>query len=1092
MRRLITFLFVLVAMPALAAPAPSGTSATLQPIRSLSMLVRLLITAPDSPILHYELGLTYYRQGVLPQAEKEFQKAMALATSSRKPAGISETELWKGYLRAVRAQRSLAPELKRILELNRRDSRDPEVARWLIDLYLEKGEIDSARTLLAAFPQLKQNADILSRWVTTGSGREDIGRIEERFQDLRTLLEVGSESMKAGAARQILDVALHLPPAMVTTEHKQAVDRAFERLRNSPAIVGTPEEAGVYKNYLTLLDQWRSRDKARTLIAEMQRRFISAKTDPRLMLLLARLLHEDGRHDEAMSTLNRALMTGLNDPSARLLYAQLLEAKGGGDMAVEQYISLMEGSLPAAEHAQASERIRQWLTEVLQRTRLPAGFDTLIPRISAQMPTSSPAQVLWGRSLESSNRFKDAYSRYEAAVRLDEFSRDAREGLARTAILLGRSSEAGLAIQSLDAAQVRRLWARWPTLQIGRRLMALGETDIIRPAVRSIVSDRSTARLDLLALAAEMALAEGRTQEAISLYALIRQKRPLTEMEEEAMASSRTRNIQSTAESYFSAGRYAEALDGYTRLTDSTSPQNVMRRAACMARLNRPTDAIDLLEREQTSPALQVQQAALLASLYEQTRNPLKAELVYRQLMQSDSTFLRSDAAKKLASLLSSRSRWSDALPLVDREGLSAGMTSGEKMAWVRERIQSGSFSDAARMGGILQDLARDTPDAYTLLGRLESSMGNRGTAQLSFEAALSANPQNEEAALGLADILQEGNETPRALQVIMRLYTKTKPVMRMLGKIHARRSEWEMAAGWMEKAAESEQDRMLTAWYWFRAGQIDEASGIAPKGGLFQDVLEVEAGRPEKLGKKNRRLMRAVIGETEDTAGRRETILGRWSGTMLQAARRRFDAGDLEASIRMCDDILARGDEPQAHYLKGVAQLHLGLYAAAEVSLQQAERSPDWSVPSNLKLGQLELIRGNPNLALKYLEHAGPGSDPAELILAWGMALALSKSPEQGIEIVRQIAKKSPRARFFLGRLMEENGKPKEAMELYKSAVRDDPSDVPSRFRMGLLSARSRDIGLAEMCFNAIVQNPDAPELYRRFATDELQNTRR
>lgn len=957
---------ILSAIPPSTAATPRTAPAGPPAARPLSQLVRGLITAPDSPVLHYELGLAYFRHGILPQAEKEFLSAMHFAQRSRKD-GRLEAEIAKAYLRAVRAQRSLTPDLKRLLDLRRSMPEDLEVARWLIEVYLDKGDLQSARLIFLRHPALKQNAEILARWVGTGAAEESPEQLAERFKDLVTLMDVGSESHKLSAARQMIELAGRLPPAAVTAAQRKSADQAFERLKS--ATLNSEDQLKIHRDYLSVLDQWNVRATAKSLILDMRKRFDPARTDPALMFLLARYQAADGQTDDALISIREAFRLGHEDGAARLIYANLLEKKGRTVEAMNEYVTALEGLMPTPDRKPAEERVEKWMAQLARQPVWPPSAEGLAERATAVMKESSQAQVVWAKRLEMKGQTQQAYDRFVAAAKLDDRSREAREGIARSAILLGRSSDIGMALQRLDLQQVRQLWDRSPTLSVGRRLLAMGDTEPIRRLVRQIALSRA-GTADQIALAAELAMAEGQMREAAAWYTQLRLKRLLTDEEESKFK--------------FASGREA------------------------------PSD----------------------------TEGP--------------------------------------------------GMTIARKMDWIRGKIETRNFSEADKLNGMIRDLLRDTPEAYSLLGQFEAAMGNRGAAVAAYLQALRSDPENRAAAAGLARLWMEAGDPQRAIDLLMGLGSKSKEVTRLLAQIHAARGEWEMAAGWMEKSVESDPDKMLTAWYWFRAGQIDDAYRYVPRGGLFEAVLDAEAGRIEKLQKENPNLLKVVLGETKPPESGRGKILDEWTASVLKTARVRAAAADDAAVLKLCDSVLKRAPAPEAFYLKGVTYLKIGLYDEARTALEQAAKSPEWSIPSNLKLGQLELILDRPEEALAYLDHAGPGSDPAELILAWGMALAQSKSPEQGEQILRQVASKSARGKFFLGRLLEKQGRTKEAFDLYQSTIKEFGEFIPARFRIGILALAVKDTPAAEQSFTAILEHAAPSDPYHPMARQMLDDLRR
>jgi len=984
------------AEPAFAAPPATAG-------RSMSRLVRQLILAPDSPVLHYELGMAYHQQRIFPQAEKAFLAARKILRHHPRP-GIAESVIVKAYLQTVAAQRSLAADLPLLKELRRLAPSDMEAAGWMAQLHLDRGELSEAQSLIKSFPHLKQNADILAKWVRAKGGvAGGAPSVEERFADLVTLMDVGSAAHRQSAAREIIRLASPEDPSDLPVTLGRPVDRAFDLLTRSDLDQDPVAGLNFYREYLVYARRVKGPKAVKSLLLDMRKKFPAVRLDAPLTYEYAKILASEGQTQESYSALQDAIGHGLDDPAAQVLYAELLDRRGKPLEALRVSVDAFGANLPSADRVVLMEQIETRLRRLGRSDLSTRAADTLFAALMKWMP-QSPA--------------------------------------------------------------VRRAF------------------------LDRIEVDPGTATADDLSFAARSAMSENRWPDAEILFQMLRKRRALSEEETRLLDMAESRQRRSGAEAAFASGRFSEALRMYEDLPDSASSPNLLRRAACLARSNRSPDAIRLLEQEQMGLAFQIQRAALLATLYEQTRQPRKAELVYRQIASSDSSAVAADAARKMSDLLARQDRWVEAFGEMDRDASEPGKTAQDRMAWISDRLRRGDMSEPEKMGRVLYALTRDTPAAYLLLGQFEFAMGNRGAAQSAYLTALRVTPTGEAAALGLAALFMSVRQASLAIDVLLPLEPKSKLVCRTIALAYADQDQWEMAAGWMERGEESEEDRMKTAWYWFRAGQINEASRYAPSGGLFQAILAAESGRFDiSLEKQDAELLRRIIGEKPESPS---PLSDGWTRDVLNSARRRAESGDAESAIGLCDYVINRTQSAEAYYLKGVLHLRLGLYEIGKAALDRARQSPDWRIPANLRLGQLELIISRPAEALGYLDQAGPGSDPAELIMAWGMSLGLSKSPDQGEHILRQVSKKSARGKFFLGRLLELRGKTKEATDVYRNLIRESGEFIPARYRLGLLLLASGDRRGAELSFSTIVEDAEAPVAYVRLAERDLRSLRR
>ncbi|MBI4177858.1 tetratricopeptide repeat protein [bacterium] len=904
----------------------SGVSSPGDAARPLSRLVRELIAAPDSPVLHFELGEAYFRGGVLPQAEKEYLAALRLGGASLGPGPL------KSYLRAVRSQRSLSAEEARLMDLHRMTPQDPEAALWLIDVHLEKGDAAAARALLNAFPQFRRNEDILSKWVGVSGARPPPGAsdqpaIDERFTDLTTLLQVGSPAHQTGAARQIMGLAATSAPAVLAPAHRRAVQTSFDILKT---VLAETEQYQLHQDYLDVLELWKSSSQALDVMSVMRRKFPALASDPEFLYRLARMQSAAGKPVDALTSVQESFRRGLDLATARLFLADLLDRKGSVAEAIEEYVKSLEGLMPAPDRIHAMTRIEKWLPSAA------AASVTLLERIARVMPQSVSAQVLLASRLESSGKIEESYGLYLAAFKLDPQSPTVLAGLARTLIRMERWYEADETLRKMGADPILALWGRAPVYVVGRRLFELGETATVRRTIDAAQAGRGSPggemTADQIALAADLALSDRRMSDVIRLYLRLKRFRPLHQEE--------------THKLIFAQRKFSASLKKEDRIPEEVPPVPAP-----------PPGAVE------------------------------------------------------------------------------------EQLSWIRANIASGDFSSAARMLEILESVLSAgpgpvVPEANSLLGRIELALGNKSAARAAFGRALAQNPRDAAAALGLAGLLRDEKDPAGAVQILSDLEPKPSNVMRALSDLYASLGQWGMAAAWQEKSAGDRSDKIRAAWYWFRAGQYEEASRFVPPGGLFEAVLEAESGRPEKLERRSETLLKKIVGEPLRPEGGKDRPMDRWTRSVLDAARSRLESGDLEAAVGLCDSILRRIAHPEGLYLKAVAFLRLGFYDEAEIALDRVTADTAWSVSAHLRLGQLELIRGRPAEALRHLDRAGPGTDPGELILAWGMALARTKSPEQGEQILRQAARRGDRGKFFLARFLEEQGRSQESRDLYAAIV--------------------------------------------------------
>jgi tetratricopeptide (TPR) repeat protein len=137
-----------------------------------------------------------------------------------------------------------------------------------------------------------------------------------------------------------------------------------------------------------------------------------------------------------------------------------------------------------------------------------------------------------------------------------------------------------------------------------------------------------------------------------------------------------------------------------------------------------------------------------------------------------------------------------------------------------------------------------DPQDAasWVMLGRLYSALENRSAAEQAFEKALEAEPDNEDALVGLAAVYSDRGDAARAAELLKRAADKTPTAAALirLATAYEEMKEFALAAETLRKALEMNPPdagavREKRAEYLINAGQYEEAAAV------YEDIARDE-----------------------------------------------------------------------------------------------------------------------------------------------------------------------------------------------------------------------------------------------------------
>lgn len=208
-------------------------------------------------------------------------------------------------------------------------------------------------------------------------------------------------------------------------------------------------------------------------------------------------------------------------------------------------------------------------------------------------------------------------------------------------------------------------------------------------------------------------------------------------------------------------------------------------------------------------------------------------------------------------------------------------------------------------------------------------------------------------------------------------------------------------------------------------------------------------------------------------------------SAVKLQEAFARFNAGELAAAARLCEDVLAgEGSHADALHLLGIIHLTGGRAAAAVAVLKRAAAiKPDDAVILE-NLGVATLAAGRPadaEVSLRRALQLGAGNGLLHMRL--GLAVGAQGRAGEAVEILRTAAAvlpDDPDVQVNLGNALAESGQLEAAAQCYSKVLARYPAHLDARFNLGDVNRRMGRLDDAARCLQEVLaQAPDYAEAH-------------
>lgn len=195
---------------------------------------------------------------------------------------------------------------------------------------------------------------------------------------------------------------------------------------------------------------------------------------------------------------------------------------------------------------------------------------------------------------------------------------------------------------------------------------------------------------------------------------------------------------------------------------------------------------------------------------------------------------------------------------------------------------------------------------SWVMLGRLHSALENRSAAERAFEKALEAEPDNEDALVGLAAVYSDRGEPARAADLLKRAAEKTPTAAALirLATAYEEMKDFALAAETLRKALEMNPPdpgalREKRAEYLINAGQYEEAAAV------YEDIARDEPDDSGPLVQLSRLYLQLGDLEKARAASDRAKVI---------------DGGDIEVHYNEVNVLQAEGRLPEAiRVLEGI-----------------------------------------------------------------------------------------------------------------------------------------------------------------------------
>ena len=396
-----------------------------------------------------------------------------------------------------------------------------------------------------------------------------------------------------------------------------------------------------------------------------------------------------------------------------------------------------------------------------------------------------------------------------------------------------------------------------------------------------------------------------------------------------------------------------------------------------------------------------------------------------------------------------------------------------------------------------------DVPDAWETKGQAHARIGDLSEAAAAFQHALSLNPQQKGARIGLALVRFRQGQLPEAQAELYTLLAddlNNYEGLRLLGQVQAKNNDFAGAVAAYERIVASHpkdiEARYYAAFYRLAAGnQLEEVAAAARKlmteyperaeGYQLQGLLELFRGESAKAVNHLQQALRLradvqnhyYLAQAYDRAGRVEVAISELE-LVLEYNPQHVKARQLLASLHLrmnrpdaaiaeLEKILrAKPDDDETKRMLGDIYLVKGQF---DTSLGYYEAIPEGSPQSVRALMQQSRIMAaleKPGQAEALLRRAlAQAPDNLEVRLTLAAMLTQRRLPDAAVAVLDQAGlspKDAAQVQLVKAGILAGQGKDQEALDLLEMAKTSDPTLMAPYFAEASIAFHRNDAATA------------------------------
>lgn len=439
----------------------------------------------------------------------------------------------------------------------------------------------------------------------------------------------------------------------------------------------------------------------------------------------------------------------------------------------------------------------------------------------------------------------------------------------------------------------------------------------------------------------------------------------------------------------------------------------------------------------------------------------------YRQAIRQDGSFAK--ASGNLGLLYAQLGRNSEASVELTR-GLAASPNAKYHKALGRiladMKVYPLAIHHLTEAGNVLTH----DPEVFTTLAGIQLAMDQPAKALEQYELALSADPTNEKAHIGIASIYLKRNELDKALNALKKAEmanSQNRQIHVMMADIYRKKGDAKLAdyenllagKGKIKAAAPSMTEPAMTPM----AEPVAASPTVKP-----QTAEPVDASELEKKVDALRETIKDSPGKAADAYGA--------LGNLYRSAGK-----DTEAIVAYKEAVYRNSTNSDVYLSLGLLHEKHANVDEAVVAYKQAIKIKPDNADARLRLADLYLARGSNTQAVEqYGEFLKLKPESPDIQLKLARILAKNKEIGLAIDAYNAVLKSSPDnpdANREVAALYKVKGMDDKAVEHYKKALARQKDDADTRNALVSIYVKNKQYDeITDLLKNAVELNPDDP----------------